>query len=169
MPELRIERNSMIKTPIAAAMAACALLAAWPAVAAAQAASSAASSAAPNTAALRAAYEKDSAACNKKPAGDARATCLREAGAAYDAARKGQLRSPSDAERNARARCEQLPEAQRNDCLARARGEGESTVQGSVEGGGILRETVTRTITPAPAASAAAETASAASAAASQP
>jgi hypothetical protein len=155
----------MTKIPMAIAMAACALLAALPAIAAADAAASAASgtasSAAPTEASLRATYERDKAACSKKPVGDARATCLREAGAAYDAARKGQLRSASDAERNARARCEQLPEAQRNDCLARARGEGESTVRGSVEGGGILRETVTRTVTPA--APAPAESASAAS------
>jgi hypothetical protein len=144
-------------------MAACALLVAWPAMAAADAASAAASSVAANDASLRATFEKDKAACSKKPVGDARTTCLREAGAAYDAARKGQLRSAGDAERNARARCEPLPQAQRNDCLARARGEGESTAHGSVEGGGILRETVTRTITPA----APAEGASAASAASS--
>jgi hypothetical protein len=157
----------MIKTSIAIAIAACALAAAPPALAAPAAAASAASNPAPTEASLRATYEKDRAACNKKPVGDARATCLREAGAAYDAARKGQLRSAGDAERNARARCEPLPEAQRNDCLARARGEGETTVRGSVEGGGTLRETVTRTITPAEPAPAPAETASAASASAS--
>jgi hypothetical protein len=155
----------MMKTPIAIATATCALLAAWPAMAATEAASGAASGAAPTAASIRATYDKDKAACTNKPAGDARATCLREAGAAYDAARKGQLRSAGDAERNARARCEPLPQAQRNDCLARARGEGENTAHGSVEGGGILRETVTRTITPA--ASAPAEPASAASAASS--
>jgi hypothetical protein len=157
----------MTKTSIAMAVVAYALLAALPAMAAADAASSAASTAAPNAApnaaALRTTYEKDKAACNKKPVGDALVTCLREAGAAYDAGRKGQLRSDSDAERNARVRCEPLPEAQRNDCLARARGEGESTAHGSVEGGGILRETVTRTVTPA--APAPAESVSAASAA----
>ncbi len=108
-------------------------------------------------AALRTTFEKDKAACQKKTTPAERSTCMREAGAAYDAARQGQLRTPVDQQRAAQARCDRLPAADRPDCLARARGEG--TAEGSVEGGGVLRETVTRTVMPA--ASAASDAASA--------
>ena len=79
-----------------------------------------------------------------------RATCLREAAAARDAARRGQLdNGPADYQRNAIARCQPLPADQRADCVDRMQGRG--TASGSVEEGGIYREKVTREIGAPPA------------------
>ena len=49
--------------------------------------------------------------------------------------------SPEQAQHNALQRCARLPEFYRVDCEARVRGQGQAS--GSVEGGGILRESVT--------------------------
>ncbi|NRF68160.1 hypothetical protein HLB44_14295 [Aquincola sp. S2] len=80
-----------------------------------------------------------------------RATCLREAHAAYAEARAGKLGSTDDAtlRRNALARCERQPAAERPACERLASGEG--TRAGSVEGGGVIKELVTRTVEPQPA------------------
>ena len=84
-------------------------------------------------------YQQDRAACNSGQSYQDRATCLREAGAALQEARR---RSGGDEhsayEQNRLNRCERLPAADREDCLRRMRGEG--SVSGSVEGGGIYRE-----------------------------
>jgi hypothetical protein len=80
-----------------------------------------------------------------------RATCLREAGAALAAAQRAGPDAESDAtyERNARKRCERLPDSERRDCMARMDGQG--TTSGSAAAGGIYRELVTReTVVPAP-------------------
>lgn len=95
----------------------------------------------------RAQYQEERAACMQLEAGESRTTCLREAGAALQAARRGRLEHPDAAyEENRLARCGYLPPAERPDCERRMRGEG--TVTGSVEGGGIYREL--RTEVPAP-------------------
>ena len=87
-------------------------------------------------------YERERAACLSGRSPQDQATCLREAGAALQAARRGDLTGGAgDLKRNARERCNVLAGDERRDCLARMRGEG--TVSGSVEGGGILREKVT--------------------------
>lgn len=80
-----------------------------------------------------------------------RAACLREAGAARQEARRNGLTSasPSDYERNALARCGLQPMADRPACEARVKGTGMSSTEGSVLGGGVIRETVTPI--PAPA------------------
>ena len=82
-----------------------------------------------------------------------RAACLREAGAAQQAAQRDGLTTagPAGAEQNALARCELQPAADRADCVARVRGTGSGTTStsGSVMGGGVIRETVTPI--PAPA------------------
>ena len=87
------------------------------------------------------AYQKDRAACISGQTHQDRATCLREAGAALQEARR---RSGGDSqgayEQNRLQRCERLPAAEREDCLRRMRGEG--SVSGSVESGGIYRELV---------------------------
>ena len=70
-------------------------------------------------------YQQDRAACMTGQSNQDRATCLKEAGAALAEARRGNL---NDAQGQ-------------TDCLARMRGEG--TTEGSVAGGGILREKVT--------------------------
>lgn len=93
-------------------------------------------------------YQQDVARCHNTPGIDKQA-CLKEAGAALEAARRGALTSPSQqAEiRNQTERCNMLPAGQREDCL-KLMSEPDTRVEGSVQGGGVLRET---TITiPAP-------------------
>jgi len=103
------------------------------------------------TAEARAVYERDLAVCNSNQSNQDRATCLREANAAYAEARRGGLTGDATQfSRNALKRCDPLPEDQRKDCIARMQGQG--TTSGSVAGGGIYRELVTRE--PAAAASA---------------
>lgn len=78
-----------------------------------------------------------------------RATCLREAGAALQEARRGRLDNGSDPgtlQQNALQRCQRQPAEDRADCERLARGEGK--VSGSVEGGGVIKEIVTRTVGP---------------------
>lgn len=72
-----------------------------------------------------------------------RAACLREAGAAQQEARRNGLTSGPRGDSNALARCATQPVADRADCEARIRGTGNTTVEGSVMGGGVIRETTT--------------------------
>ncbi len=91
---------------------------------------------------------------------DGSSNCMSKAD--FDVARSRQEaldRDPAQYKRNAIARCEGLTGADRQDCLARIDGKG--TTSGSVEGGGIYRELVTREV-EAPAAPAALDTAPAA-------
>ena len=91
-------------------------------------------------------YQQDRAACNSGQSYQDRASCLREAGAALQAAKRGGLDDDQTAyERNRLIRCDRLEAGDREDCLRRMRGEG--TVSGSVESGGIYREL--RTTVPA--------------------
>jgi len=93
-------------------------------------------------------YQKEAASCRGGTRQD-RATCMREAGAARDEARRGRLADRGASySKNAAQRCDALPDAERKDCLLRAQGQGK--VSGSVDGGGIVRETVTRTPGPVP-------------------
>ena len=88
-------------------------------------------------------YLQDRAACLSGKSGEDQKTCLREAGAAQQAAKRGQLavEGAADYERNRFARCEVHKDpAERDYCERRMRGEG--TTSGSVAGGGILRELV---------------------------
>jgi hypothetical protein len=88
-------------------------------------------------------YERERAACLSGQSAQDRETCLREAGAALQAARKGRAEDPpSDVERNRLLRCEVHPTvADREECVRRMT---QGTVRGSVEGGGVVRELVTR-------------------------
>lgn len=90
----------------------------------------------------QAAYQRDRAACIGGQTGQDRATCLREASAALQEARRGRL-DDGDAqfERNRLLRCERQPVEDRQDCVRRMNGEGFTS--GSVKGGGIYRELVT--------------------------
>lgn len=95
----------------------------------------------------REAYQAQRAACEAGTTGQDRATCLREAGAALEEARRGRLtRGVSDAQlrENAAQRCERLPANQRSDCMALR--SGDVQVSGSVKGGGILRSTTIRQV-----------------------
>ncbi|MGR4867807.1 hypothetical protein ACIPRI_02940 [Variovorax sp. LARHSF232] len=74
-----------------------------------------------------------------------RAACIREAGAAQQAARQGALtNAPTDVYRNnALARCQVQPAEDRTACEDRVLGTGVTSIDGSVLGGGAIRETVT--------------------------
>lgn len=88
-------------------------------------------------------YKNDVANCNAGNTQQDRATCLREAGAALQESRRGDLTNAPRAQKQANAtqRCDALSGSDRDACEARMRGEG--TVSGSVAGGGVLREIVT--------------------------
>ena len=87
-------------------------------------------------------YQQDRAACLSGQTNQDRATCLREAGAAFQEARRGGLDDRrAEYERNRLLRCDSQPAEDRQDCVRRMSGEG--TISGSVAGGGILRELVT--------------------------
>jgi hypothetical protein len=94
----------------------------------------------------RARYQRERAACLSGQSNQDRATCLKEAGAALQAARRGNFTDDASTyDRNRLLRCERVAAADREDCLRRMRGEG--TVSGSAESGGIYREL--RTTVPA--------------------
>lgn len=96
---------------------------------------------------VRLRYLLERADCEEGPADRDRAACLRDAAAAYAEARRGTLDSGSGSfERNALQRCEALQRDDREDCIARIRGQG--TTSGSIEGGGLYREFRTREIGP---------------------
>ena len=100
-------------------------------------------------------YQQERAICLAGQSPQDRATCLKEAGAALAEARRGNLDSdPASYLANQQHRCDRLSGDEQRDCLARMRGRG--TTQGSVAGGGILRELVTREVMVPPAAAASA-------------
>ena len=88
-------------------------------------------------------YKRERAHCLSGQSHQDRATCLREAGAALQEARRNRLESGDGAsfEANATARCNAQPASDRADCVQRIRGAG--STRGSVEGGGLIREAVT--------------------------
>ena len=102
-------------------------------------------------------YQQERAACTSGQSNQDRATCLREAGAAYAEAKRRALggEDPAQYKANALKRCERLPDPDRRDCIARMEGQG--TTSGSAAAGGISRELVTRqTVPPSPAGGASA-------------
>lgn len=87
-------------------------------------------------------YRSERAACLNGQSNQDRATCLKEAGAARNVARRHLLDDGSGSyQQNALARCATLPAADKVDCQRRIQGDG--TVSGSVRDGGLLRETTT--------------------------
>ncbi len=94
-------------------------------------------------------YQQERAACTNGGSHQDRATCLREAAAARGEAKRGHLTDSTSYDENALARCNALPPSDRQDCAKRVHGQG--VVSGSVEGGGVYRETTTTVIgTPQP-------------------
>jgi hypothetical protein len=93
--------------------------------------------------AAQARYKQDVAACNRGQTAEDHATCMREAGAALQESRRGDLTNAGRTQKqeNAQARCDALTGSDRDACVARMHGQG--TVSGSVAGGGELREIVT--------------------------
>jgi hypothetical protein len=102
---------------------------------------------------IQAQYERERAVCLSGRSNQDQATCLKEAGAARDVARRGLLESEGnpDYRRNQLERCKALSGEEAKDCRLRMKGAG--VVSGSASAGGIYREL--RTVEPAPAASAA--------------
>jgi len=95
---------------------------------------------APDGADARQAYQRDVAACLAAPPSTDSAACLKEARNTQAEVRRGHLDATPNAQqlaRNALVRCEVHRGDDRADCIARIQGQG--TVQGSVEGGGLLR------------------------------
>jgi hypothetical protein len=94
-------------------------------------------------------HRRDRVACTPVR-GDARDNCLSEASTRFASTRPSHAdENPEQLARNALRRCEPLPEPDRQDCVARIQGQGTTT--GSVAGGGIYRELVTREVGPVPA------------------
>ena len=94
-------------------------------------------------------FQKEAAACRSSRRQD-HANCMREAAAARDEARRGRLADRGASyEKNALQRCDRLPDDDRRDCMMRMQGQG-TTTSGSVDGGGIYRETVRRVPGPMP-------------------
>lgn len=92
-------------------------------------------------------YQQERAACLSGQSHQDRATCLQEAGAARGEDRRGNLNDGAVSyQENAVNRCNALPAADRQDCVRRIRGDG--VTSGSVEGGGVYRETTTTIIAP---------------------
>ncbi|ALM86890.1 hypothetical protein ASB57_10550 [Bordetella sp. N] len=89
-------------------------------------------------------YKKDVARCNSGQTNQAKSVCLREAGAAQVERRRNGLSDPGSSAQaeNAMQRCNALPADQRQSCMYLMSGQGQTQVQGSVAGGGVLRETV---------------------------
>jgi hypothetical protein len=89
-------------------------------------------------------YTQDHADCMAGKTAESQKTCLKEAGAALQASRAHDLKTPSSAQMaaNERKRCEALSGDDKADCLKRAAGV-DTTVSGSVAAGGDLKETTT--------------------------
>jgi hypothetical protein len=82
-------------------------------------------------------YQQDRAFCNSGRSSQDLATCLREAGAAAQERPRGNLTDGYAENKYARCDYHKNPE-DREYCIRRMNGEG--TVTGSVDGGGLLRE-----------------------------
>ena len=86
-------------------------------------------------------YQQERAVCTSGQSNQDRATCLREAGAAFaEAKRDGLGDGAAPYARNAGQRCDRLPDGDRRACVARMQGQG--TTSGSAAAGGIYRELV---------------------------
>jgi hypothetical protein len=95
-------------------------------------------------------YQHERAACLNGESHQDRATCLREAGAALEEAKRGHLDDGgAPYEQNKLLRCNAQPPEDREDCQRQMRGEG--ITRGSVADGGIYRELVTTVPAPPPA------------------
>lgn len=118
---------------------------------AALAASGHATAADPASASAQERYRAEVAACNSGQTSQDKATCLREAGAALQQAREGKLESRDQQvashNGNSLSRCDVFMGEELSACRARIMGhgntEGATVTSGSVEGGGILRESIT--------------------------
>jgi hypothetical protein len=88
-------------------------------------------------------HRQERAHCNSGRSHQDRATCLQEAGAAWQDARRGALGAAPDGDlaKNAIRRCEAQPAADREACVQRISGAGNA--QGSARSGGVIRRSET--------------------------
>ena len=91
-------------------------------------------------------YQLDAQQCNTGQTSQDQTTCLKEAGAAHAEADRNRLNTANESfSQNQTERCNSLPENEREDCLLQMSGHNTATqtttTQGSVAGGGVLRET----------------------------
>jgi hypothetical protein len=88
-------------------------------------------------------YERERAHCISGHSQQDRATCLKEANAAYQEARRGTLANPPDTDlaKNATRRCQAQPRGDRDACVQRIMGAGQT--EGSVKAGGLIRRSET--------------------------
>lgn len=130
MKRLIVTRNDSLKLLSAAIFTAVAALAA-----------SQAGAQSSTTADAQQRYKADVERCRSGQTSQDEKTCLREAGAALEEARRHRLVTghPSFDE-NQHARCDRLSGSERDDCM-RLMSDPNAIVQGSVEGGGVIRET----------------------------
>lgn len=91
---------------------------------------------------IQAQYEQDVAACKNGSTGQERTACMREAGAARQEANRQRLSdgTTEQHQQNMLDRCNRLPADSRQDCMTQMTSP--TQVRGSVQGGGVLRETV---------------------------
>jgi hypothetical protein len=84
-------------------------------------------------------FASDVQRCKSGQSGQDQAVCLREAGAARDEARRGNLaeKPQSSLDSNATERCQRLPADQRQNCQALMAQP--TRTWGTVDGGGMLR------------------------------
>jgi hypothetical protein len=102
---------------------------------------------------LRALHQRELAACRNGQTRQVISACVAEAYASYAQALRGGLDTSNAAYgANAHQRCDALSGSDKVACMARMDGQG--TVSGSVESGGMLRELSTYRVGPLPAASA---------------
>jgi hypothetical protein len=99
----------------------------------------------------RAQYARDVAHCRTlKPQSTERANCLSEASTRFSMTQPTKPQeSPEVLARNALRRCDALPAPDRDECVARMQ---HGTATGSIAGGGVLRQLVTREVVTDPAA-----------------
>jgi hypothetical protein len=106
--------------------------------------------AAADDAAAKARYEADRAKCLSGTSQESQATCLKESGAVLKEREQGKIQAtPKDQatlKQNAMQRCTNLPAKDKADSESRVNGQG--VTEGSVGGGGIVKETVTTTVQP---------------------
>ena len=88
-------------------------------------------------------YQQERAHCTSGHSQQDRATCLKEAAAAYQEARRGALADApaTDRANNATKRCDVQPPADREACIQRIMGAGNT--EGSSEAGGVIRRSET--------------------------
>lgn len=128
MKRLIVTRNDSLKLLTAAVFAAAAGLAASPAPA-------------QTTADAQQRYQADVERCRSGQTSQDQQTCLREAGAALQEARRNRLVTGTPSfDENQRARCDRLSGTERDDCT-RLMSDPNAVVHGSIEGGGVIRET----------------------------